>query len=226
PPRHRPLGDQLRLFAQHLPGQRTRVAGYDDTLTPEQVAAMMPAATHEVGSERGYYLGHTLSGSRQPVRFNLREGSEGDRNTTILSVGALGSGKTTLDQKLKYEGFLQGARVIDCDPKGDHRFHLLWGVAPRTEVVTLEPDPALRGVLDPLRVAPEHLRQDAAVSFLRELLPSRAEPAWETAVVGAVDRVITRSHSPTCLEVVRALQGGDEVDLQVGKALEVYARSG
>ena len=223
---HRPLGDQLRLFAQHLPGQRTRVAGYDDTLTPEQVAAMMPAATHEAGSRRGYYLGHTLSGSRQPVRFNLREGSDGDRNTTILSVGALGSGKTTLDQKLKYEGFLQGARVIDCDPKGDHRFHLLEEVAPHAEIVTLKPDPALRGVLDPLRVAPEHLRQDAAVSFLRDLLPSRAEPAWETAVVGAVDRVLSRAREASCHEVVRALSEGDETEAKVGATLAVYARSG
>src|SRR5208282_2969291 len=146
---HRPLGDQLQLFLQHLPAQRTRVAGYDDTMTTEQVAAMMPTATHTAGSRSGFYLGHTLTGSRQPVRFNLREGSDGDRNTTILSVGALGSGKTTLDQKLKYEGFLLGARVIDCDPKGDHRFHLLDEVAPHTECVTLRPDPALRGVLDP-----------------------------------------------------------------------------
>ena len=223
---HRPLGDQLQLFLQHLPAQRTRVAGYDDTLTTEQVAAMMPTATHAAGSSRGFYLGHTLSGSRQPVTFNLREGSDSDRNTTILSVGALGSGKTTLAQKLKYEGFLQGARVIDCDPKGDHRFHLLEEVAPHVECVTLRPDPALRGVLDPLRVAPEHLRQDAAVSFLRDLLPGRAEPAWETAVVGAVDRVLRRSREPTCLEVVRALCEGDETDAQVGRALEVYARSG
>jgi hypothetical protein len=223
---HRPLGDQLSLFLQHLPGQRTRVAGYDDTLTPEQVAAMMPTAAHVAGSRAGFYLGHTLSGSRQPVRFNLREGSDSDRNTTILSVGALGSGKTTLDQKLKYEAFLQGARVIDCDPKGDHRFHLLEEVAPHTECVTLRPDPALRGVLDPLRVAPEHLRQDAAVSFLRDLLPGRAEPAWETAVVGAVDRVLRRAREPTCLEVVRALGEGDEIDAQVAKTLEVYARSG
>lgn len=226
---HRPVGDQLRLFIQHLPGQRTRVAGYDDTLTPEQVAAMMPAATHAVGSRRGYYLGHTLSGSRQPVRFDLREGSDGDRNTTILSVGALGSGKTTLDQKLKYEGFLQGARVIDCDPKGDHRFHLLDEVAPHAEVIALRPDPALRGMLDPLRVAPDHLRQDAAVSFLRDLLPERAEPAWETAVVGAVDRVLRRAAAPgtaTCGEVVRALCEGDEAERRVGAALAVYARSG
>src|SRR5206468_12961313 len=67
---HRPLGDQLQLFLQHLPGQRTRVAGYDDTLTTEQVAAMMPTATHEVGSQRGFYLGYTLTGSRQPARLN------------------------------------------------------------------------------------------------------------------------------------------------------------
>jgi hypothetical protein len=223
---HRPLGDQLQLFFQHLPGQRTRLAGYDDTLTAEQVAAMMPTATHAAGSSRGFYLGHTLTGSRQPVTFNLREGSDSNRNATILSLGALGSGKTTLAQKLKYEAFLQGARVIDCDPKGDHRFHLLPDVLPHVERVTLQPDPALRGMLDPLRVAPAHLRQDAAVSFLRDLLPGRAEPAWETAVVGAVDRVLTRSSDPTCREVVRALEQGDHIDVQVGKALEVYARSG
>ena len=223
---HRPLGDQLALFVQHLPAQRTRVAGYDDTLTAEQAAAMMPTATHAAGSTRGFYLGHTLSGSRQPVRFNLREGSDRDRNATILSVGALGSGKTTLAQKLKYEAFLLGARVVDCDPKGDHRFHLLEEVAPHAECVTLRPDPALRGVLDPLRVAPEHLRQDAAVSFLRDLLPERAEPAWETAVLSAVDRVLKGSRAATCLEVVKALIDGDDSEAQVGRTLEVYARSG
>jgi hypothetical protein len=223
---HRPLGDQLQLFLQHLPGQRTRLAGYDDTLTVEQVAAMMPSACHEVGSPGGFYLGHTLTGSRQPVTFNLREGSQTDGNATILSVGALGSGKTTLSQKLAYEAFLQGARVVDCDPKGDHRFHLLADVAPHVELVALRPDPALRGMLDPLRVAPPHLRQDAAGSFLRDLLPMRADPAWETAVIGAVDRVLTRCERPTCGEVVRALEQGDETDAKVGKALAVYARSG
>lgn len=223
---HRPLGDQLELFRQHLPGQRTRLAGYDDTLTTTQVAAMMPTATHRVGSDTGFYLGHTLSGSARPVRLHLREGSESDRNTAILSLGALGSGKTTLDQKLKYEGFLLGARIVDCDPKGDHRFHLLPEVAPHVECIALRPDPGLRGMLDPLRIAPPHLRQDTAVAFLRDLLPGRAEPAWETAVVGAVDAVLHRARTPTCLEVVAALREGDETDRLVAKTLAVYARSG
>ncbi len=223
---HRPLGDQLQLFLQQLPGQRTRLAGYDDTLTTEQVAAMMPTATHVVGSDSGFYLGHTLSGSRQPVRFNVREGSESNRNTAVLCVGALGTGKTTLVQKLEYEGFLDGARVIDCDPKGDHRFHLLEEVGLHAEQVTLRPDPTLRGMLDPLRIAPAHLRHDLTVSFLRDLLPGRAEPTWETAIVAAVDRVITRAREPSCSEVVDALRGGDETEQRVAAALEVYARSG
>jgi hypothetical protein len=223
---HRPVGDQLELFLQHLPGQRTRVRGYDDVLTAEQVAAMMPLGTHAVGSGQGFYLGHTLSGSRQPVRFNLREGSDTDRNAAILSLGALGSGKTTLDQKLLYEGFLLGARIIDCDPKGDHRLHRLDDVAPHVETIALRPERALRGMLDPLRVAPVHMRHDAAVSFLCDLLPARSEAAWETSVVKAVDGVIRGAAEPTCFEVVRALSAGDEVDGQVAKTLAVYARAG
>jgi AAA domain-containing protein len=223
---HRPVGDQLGLFLQHLPGQRTRVRGYDDVLTPEQVAAMMPLGTHAVGSRRGFYLGHTLGGSRQPIRFNLREGSDTDRNAAILSLGALGSGKTTLDQKLLYEGFLLGARIIDCDPKGDHRMHRLDDVAGHVETVALRPDRALRGMLDPLRVAPQHMRHDAAVSFLCDLLPARSDAAWETSVVAAVDAVLSTAAEPTCFEVVRALSAGDEIDRQVAKTLAIYARAG
>jgi AAA-like domain len=223
---HRPLGAQLEIFFQHLPAQRTRVVGYDEILTAEQVAAMMPAATHVAGAVRGFHLGHTLTGSRRAVRFSLREGSDRDGNATVLSVGALGSGKTTLAQKLAYEGFLQGARVVDCDPKGDHRLHLLEDVAPHVETVALRPDPALRGMLDPLRVSPPHMRQEATVSFLCDLLPGRAEPAWETAIVSAVDRVVTRAASPGCLEVVRALAAGDDVEATVARTLEVYSRSG
>lgn len=224
---HRPLGDQLALFLQHLPAQRTRAIGYDDTLTLEQVAAMMPLAAHAVGSRTGFYLGHGASASRRPIRFHLKEGSESDRNTAILAVGALGSGKTTLAQKLAYEAFLQGARVVDFDPKGDHRFHLLEDVAPCAETIALRPeDRSLHGVLDPLRVAPAHLRQEATVSFLRELLPSTAKPTWETAVTAAVDRVMRASSAPTCQEVVRALLAGDGDDVEVGKAIALYSRSG
>ena len=143
---HRPLGDQLQMFIQHLPGQRTSTAGYDDVFTAEQIAAMMPTA-HPCRRARAAAI---TSGTRSPGHGDrssstCARGPTTTRNTTILSVGALGSGKTTLAQKLQYEGFLQGARVIDCDPKGDHRFHLLEDVAPHVEALALRPDRALRG---------------------------------------------------------------------------------
>jgi hypothetical protein len=223
---HRPIGDQLSLFAHHFPGQRGTVAGYDEVLIAEQLAAMMPHATHAVGSNQGFHLGSTLSGARHPVRFNLREGSDNDRNTAVLSIGALGSGKTTLDQKLAYEAFLLGARVIDCDPKGDHRLHELAEVAPYVETISLRGDRSLRGILDPLRVAPEHLRHDAAVAFLTDLLPVRAEATWEAAIVRAVDAVTRVSASATCHEVIRALSSGDDTDRNVAKTLSAYAGAG
>ncbi len=223
---HRPLGDQLRLFVAGLPGQRSTVSGYDDVLTAEQIAAMMPLATHRVGSRSGFHLGHTLSGTRHPVRFNLSEGSDQDRNAAILSIGALGSGKTTLDQKLAYEAFLLGARVIDCDPKGDHRMHTLPEVAPHVETIDLRGERALRGMLDPLRVAPEHMRHDAAVSFLCELLPARSDATWEAAIAAAVDAVRRRAKEPTCFEVIRALADGDAVEQLVAKVLTPHAASG
>ena len=193
---HRPLGDQLRIFVAALPAQRATFAGYDDVLTPEQVAALAPLASHPAGSRRGFLLGHTLTGSRHPVRLSLREGSDADRNTAILSIGALGSGKTTLDQKLAYEAFLLGARVIDCDPKGDHRLHELPEVAPHLETIALRGERSLRGMLDPLRIAPAHLRHDAATSFLTDLLPARSEASWEAAVAGAVDAVCRARREP------------------------------
>ena len=144
----------------------------------------------------------------------------------MLCVGALGTGKTTLAQKLEYEGFLEGARVIDCDPKGDHRFHLLEEVQPHVELLTLRPDPKLRGMLDPLRIAPAHLRQDLAVSFLRDLLPGGpSRPgrrrSWERSTASSA-----RAREPTCSEVVSALEEGDETDATGRQGARGLRRSG
>jgi hypothetical protein len=44
--------------------------------------------------------------------------------------------------------------------------------------------------------------------------------------VRAVDAVVRRSREPGCVEVVRALAAGDDVDRQVAKTVAVYAESG
>lgn len=223
---YRPVGDQESAFIQHLPAQRSRTAGYDQILTSDQLAGLMPTAIHAAGSASGFPLGYTLTGTRRPVLFNLRDGSDGDRNTALLCVGALGTGKTSLAQKLCFDAFSAGARVVDCDPKGDHRLHLHDDVAPSAEVLALRPQRGLRGLLDPLRIAPASLKQEATVSFLRALLPHDAPPEWEAAIVSAVASVVIRSTQPTCVEVIRCIRSDAHAPTALAETLEAFSRSG
>jgi len=223
---YRPLGEQLRLFCHHLPGRAGPLRGYDDLLTVEQLAALMPTATHRAGSRRGFPLGVALAGCARPVRLDLAEGSLTNRNAAILCVGALGSGKTTTVQKLLYEAYLSGARVVDCDPKGDHRLPELPELAKDVERLELRPDPQLRGLLDPLLVAPDHLRQETALAFLEELLPADCPPSWQAALVRAVGAVVERSANPTCSAVLAALSAGDPEEAALARTLAVYAEGG
>ena len=115
---HRPLGDQLALFCSHLPGQAAGVPDYDDYLTVEQFGAMVPVATHAVGSEAGPYIGYTLSGSRQPVLFDPTEASRTSRAPATLLAGTLGSGKTLCMELVAYQAFLAGLDGLRHRPQG------------------------------------------------------------------------------------------------------------
>lgn len=158
---HRPLGSQLELFVSHLPAQRCRLRDYDDVLCCEQLGAMVPTATHAVGSPVGMYIGHTLSGSGQPVLLDLTEASRTSRPAAILCSGTLGSGKTMTAQLLAYQAYLAGSRIVAIDPKGDHRLHTL--ARPEdVEIIELQADERDRGRLDPLRIAPAETRADLA----------------------------------------------------------------
>lgn len=224
---HRPLGDQLRLFCQHLPAQAAWVGDYDDYLLVEQFGAMVALATHAVGSEAGPYVGYTLSGSAQPVLVDLTEASRTSRPPSILLSGTLGSGKTLFLELLLYQAFLQGSRVVDVDPKGDHRLELLPGVADHLERIDLSPEERYRGLLDPLRIAPEGTAEELAVGFLCDVLP---EPSGEerTAIRAAVRTVLesTAAGEATCSLVLQELARGHREAKRAARDLAVYADTG
>jgi hypothetical protein len=228
-PLYRPLGDQLELFLQHLPCQRTRTLGYERAFTCEQVGAMVPHATHEAGSStgRGLYFASTIHG-RQPVLMDLREASQTDKPPTIALNGTLGGGKTMALQLLEYQAFVQGARIVDIDPKGDHRFHLLSEVAPHAQVIVLGPDPEHAGKLDPLRVAPSGERHQAAASFLLDVLPPGVDVRVESAINGAIGRVIDKhGERACCTEVISELEAGERAEEQeAGYLLRQYCDAG
>ena len=223
---HRPLGLQPALFLDHLPrADGGVVRDYADVLTIEQFGALMPIATHEAGSARGVYIGRTLAGGSRPVRFDITEASRTGRPPSILLAGTLGSGKTIAAELLAFQAERRGSLVVDVDPKPDHNLEGLPELDGRVHVIELSGDDRYRGLLDPLAVAPEALREDLASSYLIELLP-HAPAAWETQIRKAVRETLEHAH-PSCLQVIDRLHRSADPDARAaGDALAVWADSG
>lgn len=220
---HRPRDVQFDLWSSHLPAQAAALRRYDDVLLPEQVGAMVPTATHAVGADRGLIIGHTLSGSRQPVLFDITEGSRTSRAPAVLVTGTLGSGKTMSAQLLALHAVLRGSRVVDLDPKGDHRMADV--LAPElVETIELTAD-GHRGMLDPLRIAPADLKVELAHSFLCELLPAPVPANWQTEIRAAVAAAVAAGGH--CLDhAIDVLDQGADDAREAGRAIGVHAASG
>src|SRR6201999_4014805 len=119
-----------------------------------------------------------------------------------------------------YQAERRGSLVVDVDPKPDHNLEGLPELDKRVHVIELSGDDRSRGLLDPLVVAPEALREDLASSYLMELLPS-ALPAWETQIRKAVRETLEHPR-PSCLQVVERLQSSSDHDAHLaGDALSV-----
>jgi hypothetical protein len=224
---HRPAGEQHRLFLATLPAAEFPLPEYREHLLPDQVGAMVPHAVSQVGSRAGPYIGHTLTGSRSPVCFDLAEASQTSRPPTCLLAGSLGSGKTILLELLIWQAFLQGSGpIVDIDPKGDHRLGALPGVGKVTETIELSGADRHRGLLDPLRVGSEETREDLAYSFLTSILPGPVAPAWQTRLRTAISEAVAAG-ARNCGEVVRRLAtSGDPDGIEVARAIEIHGRGG
>jgi hypothetical protein len=222
---------QYELFCSMLPCQSFPVEDYREHLTIEQFAAMVPTAANRGGSDAGPYLGHTLTGSRQPILFDLSEASQSSLPPTVLALATLGAGKTMFAQKVGYEAFLCGSRVVDIDPKGDHNLKDLPGVTPEVhEEIEIGADPQYRGLLDPLRITPPELMFDLTVSWLTDLLPSREDDRI-LAVQEAVKQVIAEHQASgrpvSCWDVIEMLEAGeDEAAHSAARALRIHVDQG
>lgn len=230
---HRPIAAQHEVFLSTLPAQRLGLSAYREHLLPEEVAAMVPTASSHAGSEMGPYIGYTLTPSRQPIRLDLAEASQGDRPPPILFTGSQGSGKTLLMELLTYHAFLQGSGpIVDIDPKGtvdrpDHKLHLIPEMEAEMERIVLSAEDRYQGLIDPLRIAPPELRGDVAFGFILDLLPPPVPPPWQTEIRAAIEAVCSDSTEAQVLGAVASrLAEGNEAAVEAGRALTVHGNAG
>jgi hypothetical protein len=220
---HRPSGLQVPLFVDSiLRVDAGAVTDYRAVRTREEFGALMPTGTHLAGSRRGRVLGHVANGPRPPVRFDTREASRRKRSPSVLLAGGLGGGKTMAGEWIVYGAWEEGARVVDVDPKCDHKLDL---VIPDMEIIDLQSSPA--GTLDPLVVLPPELREDAANSAMATLL--LGTPAtWQSQVRKAITYVLSQPDRVPCMAwVVDRLEHDAGEDARAaGDALASWASGG
>jgi hypothetical protein len=223
---HRPRGLQHRLFFEHLPRPDAgSVSDYAQQMTVEQLGAMVPTASAELGSPQGPYIGHTPSGASRPVRYDPTEAPRTARPSAVLLAGTLGSGKTLAAQTIAYGAERRGSLIVDFDPKPDHNLEGVPELEGAVEVVELSGDPRHRGKLDPLQVGLPELREELASSYLLELLRD-PPPSWENAIDRAV-RDAVRAGERSLLGVVARLRASEaEAAREAGDALEVLSDFG
>lgn len=223
-----PVGQQLEVFFNHLPGQKAWTAGYTRHLTPDQVGAMAPLAAHRVGSRRGYVWGHTTNGTASVFRWDPGDASRLNAAAGVLLVGNSGSGKTLTAAKMTTEAFLDGGRIFDLTAKpADHHWHEAPEIAPYVEAIELREDASLAGLLDPWLTAPPELRVDAATDFLLSLFPERYPHQWDSRLTRAIATLADRSAAPSNTELLTVLRdSGDEHALEVAEHLGAHVSSG
>lgn len=227
---HRPRGLQEVLFLDHLPRpDGGRVADYRAQMTVEQFGALMPIGTQQLGDPTGIYLGTTSGpGGGRPVRYDPTAPSRQSRTSAVLLAGTLGSGKTVAAQLIAYLAERRGSLLVDLDPKPDHAFDQIPDLQGRVQVLELSGEEEQRGVLDPLQIGLDDLREELACSYYLDLLRD-PPPSWEHQIQRAV-RDVVRAGGRSSLQVIdrlrEAAKDGRGAAGEVADALEVIADFG
>jgi hypothetical protein len=219
---HRPAGFQVPLFVDTLLRvDAGAVSDYRVVRTREEFGALMPIGTHLAGSRRGRTLGHVANGPSPPVRFDTREASRRRRSPSVLLAGGLGGGKTLSGEWIAYGAWRENARLVDVDPKVDHKLHL---VIPDMEIVDLQTSPA--GTIDPLVVLPPEMREDAANSMVATLLTGTPS-VWGSHVREMITAELADQDRVPCMSsVVDRLEKSKHEDARsAGRALASWAHS-
>ena len=223
---HRPGGEQHRLLLASLPAAPFPLPEYKEHLLPDQVGAMVPHAVSRAGSKIGPCIGHTLSGSRAPVQFDLGEACQQSRPPTCLLAGSLGSGKTIALELMAWQAFMQGSGpIVDIDPKGDHALHRLPGIE-SIESIELSADDRYRGLLDPMRIGVEETREDLAYNFLVSILPPPVKPEWQTQLRLAISEAIAAGATNCAAIATRLVASQSPEANEAGRAIEVHGDGG
>jgi AAA-like domain len=224
----RPSGDQLSLFLEAMPGDRVRVAAYEQRMAPVTLAGAMWGASSEVGDGMGSpAFGHTTGVTRSLVALDALGAADeeaGMRPTGTSLTGEPGGGKTNAALLTDYVARLRGYWVCRLDPKKEATG--LAGLPGLGRVQVIELDESYEGLLDPYRIErdPEAAAL-MATDWILGLLGRIQGPPAEGHVITAAAAEAAAGDPPSLLGVLDRLADSPGEDArQAAAALRAMAR--
>lgn len=200
--------DQLRLFTEQFPGDRSRlkVRAYRQVHELEVVAAGLSTVSNSLGDGEGPFLGITTGRSQEIVYFDPLYAPRNNQPPGVAIVGAPGGGKTFTTLTIAYQTAMRGITTVLLDPKGDAKG--LATIGGLGDVRVLELGARMAGLLDPFSLAES--RESGvllAMETMRLLLGGEMTADRENAVVSAI-REVSRQPQPNLRKVVTLLSSG------------------
>lgn len=157
-----PYGEMIAYFMEFIPTAKRYNDDYLQYVEPTVLAAMMFAATTNIGDNRGFYIGQTLKLNR-PVFIKpdlAAKAFDGVQNVVdslaVMIAGMTGKGKSVFMNLFIYLSVLCGSQALIVDPKGDRKGWakgLPFIPAEYISVWTLGSDERDAGCLDPFRTS-------------------------------------------------------------------------
>lgn len=168
----RPVADQFKLFMSMIPSVSNTISDYQMQLSPMTLASGIIGATHELGDNRGPYIGTTGAEGKQ-VFLEMGYACLKNKSASATFFGNLGFGKSFNANLLVLLNVLYGGYGLIFDPKGErshweYEFTLLKDCI---TTVTLAASPENKGKLDPYNVYRDdiHMANELALNVISEL---------------------------------------------------------
>ncbi len=209
----RPFGDMLGLHGEFLPASKRYINDYIQHVTSDFLAALGFGASQMLGEKHGIYIGVNLeTGKNVYLRPDLpAQGVKGSITNALAMafIGALGGGKSFLNNLICFLAVLFGAKVIIVDPKserGNWKDDFPY-IEEEINIVNLTSEEKNRGLLDPYVIMEnEKDAESLALDILTFLTGISGRDGEKFPVLRKAVREVTKSEKRGLLCVIEELR--------------------
>lgn len=209
----RPFGDMPGLHSEFIPSSKRYMNDYIQYVKSEFLASLGFGATQMLGEANGIYIGYNVdTGKNVYIKPHLAaQGIKGSITNALAMafIGALGGGKSFLNNLICYYAALFGARVVILDPKSERGNWIkdLPDIREEINIVNLTSEEKNKGLLDPYVIMSDIKDAESlAIDILTFMTGISGRDGEKFPVLRKAVRTVTQSETRGLLKVIEELR--------------------